>query len=61
MIGVRAGLDSNIAIAVLNGNPQALARFRQEGPVALPAVVVGELLYGALNSGLGAANVRRYE
>ena len=60
MIGVRVALDTDIAIAILNRNPRALARYDTEGPLALPAVVAGELLYGALNSALSAANLERY-
>src|SRR3954471_21519243 len=61
MIGVRAALDTSIAIAILNRVPSAPARFDAEGPFAVPAVVAGELLFGAANSGLGSANLRRFE
>jgi tRNA(fMet)-specific endonuclease VapC len=61
MSGVRVALDTTTAVAILNENPYVLARQQQEGPLALPAAVVAELRFGALNSGLKEENVARYE
>src|SRR5687768_2941793 len=61
MTGVRVALDTNVAVAILNGSPHAIARYDAEGPFSLSTTVVGELLFGALNSGLAAANILRYE
>jgi tRNA(fMet)-specific endonuclease VapC len=61
MNGVRVALDTSIAVQFLNSVPEIVARFRAEGPVALPMPVVGELFFGAINSGLRAANYARYQ
>lgn len=61
MIGARVVLDTSIAVAVLNRQPAALARYHAEGPMALPAVAAGELLFGAANSGLQRENLERYQ
>ena len=61
MNGVRVALDTSIAIKFLNSVPAVVARFRAEGLVALPITVVGELLFGAISSGLKAANYARYQ
>lgn len=61
MNGVRVALDTNAAIRILNSEPAAVRRFRAEAWVALPMPVVGELLFGAANSGLSVENSTRYE
>ncbi len=43
-------LDTNIAIAALNGEPAVVDKLRNTTKVFLPLPVVGELLFGALNS-----------
>ena len=53
-------LDTTQAIAVLN-NTGAGTWIRPFTRVCLPAPVVGELLYGALNSGRPESNRRRVE
>jgi tRNA(fMet)-specific endonuclease VapC len=60
MTGIRVALDTSTAVALLNNNAVVLARYEAE-KVALPAAVVAELRFAALNSGLRAANVARYE
>ena len=40
-------LDTNIAVAFLNGHPEVIARVGTASRVALPAPTVGELLFGA--------------
>jgi tRNA(fMet)-specific endonuclease VapC len=60
MNGSRVALDTNITIAILNREAQAMAAYRSAGRICLPSVVIGELLFGAVNSGMGAANLARY-
>lgn len=54
-------LDTNIVAALLNANPVVIARFARvpESDVALPIVVIAELLYGAHRSARASANVAR--
>jgi tRNA(fMet)-specific endonuclease VapC len=59
MSGSRVVLDSNQAIALLNGVGEIGAWVRQYPEVCLPVPVVGELLYGALNSARPEANLGR--
>ena len=46
----RYALDTNVAIALLNGEPAVVARWQAADEVVLPAPVLGELLYGAMKS-----------
>jgi len=53
-------LDTNIVVAYLNGNKVAAARLKDSLPeVAISALVLGELLYGAWASARAAENVER--
>ncbi len=55
-------LDSNVAIAILNGDPAAETSFKDRLPeVAISAVALSELIYGAVNSARPADNLRRLE
>jgi tRNA(fMet)-specific endonuclease VapC len=58
-------IDTNVAIAVLNGRPpQVVARFAEalaRGPVALPAPSLHELWYGAAKSTRVSDNIDRIE
>ena len=58
-------IDTNVAIAALNGRPpqvvERLAEALVRGPVALPAVSLHELWYGAAKSARVAENVDRIE
>jgi len=58
-------IDTNVAIAALNGRPvQAVDRLAEaltRGPVALPAPALHELWYGAAKSTRIAENVARIE
>lgn len=56
MTGARVALDTNIAVHYLNGVQLVEDRFHAETRVALPAIVVGELLFGARNSRHRVAN-----
>jgi predicted nucleic acid-binding protein len=46
----KAILDTNIVVRLLNGNPKAKARIDAIDETFLPCIVVGELIYGAVNS-----------
>ncbi len=52
-------VDSNVAIAILNGQLDLQARRQQEGQVFLCPAVVEELAYGALKSQRVEANLSR--
>jgi tRNA(fMet)-specific endonuclease VapC len=58
-------IDTNVAIAALNSRPpqvvERLAEALMRGPVALPAVSLHELWYGAAKSARVAENVMRIE
>jgi tRNA(fMet)-specific endonuclease VapC len=58
-------IDTNVAIAALNGRPaqvmDRLAEALTRGPVALPAPALHELWYGAAKSSRLAENVDRIE
>lgn len=50
-------LDTNIVIHALRGNEKVVRRFEERaGSLALPAMVLGELLYGVARSGNPAKN-----
>ena len=53
-------LDTNIAVAFLNGHAGVIAKVGTAGRVALPVPVAGELLFGAKKSGRTAANLERF-
>ena len=52
-------LDTNVVVAILNGEERANERLRDGGDVILPVVVLGELLFGARNSARPKANEQR--
>ena len=54
-------LDTNAAISILNGEEHVIARTRHQTQVYLPLPVVGELLFGALNSQRAEANLARIQ
>lgn len=53
-------LDTNAAIALLNGKGSIQDALRNYDIVFLPATVVGELLFGAKNSQRKAANLKKF-
>lgn len=53
-------LDSNMAIRYLNGDPVVVGKVTAQPTVALPLIVVGELLFGAENSARPLKNLERY-
>ena len=54
-------LDTNVIIALLNGEEAVARHFRQDPEAYLPVIAVGELFYGARRSARAEANVRRVE
>src|SRR5258706_2984209 len=61
MTGDRAILDTNVAIALLNAEPGIEASLQSFVTLCLAATVVGELLFGALNSNRPTENVERVQ
>jgi predicted nucleic acid-binding protein len=55
------GLDSNGAIAYLQGHPQAVSWVEAADALFLPVICYGELRYGALHSKKAAANLAKLE
>lgn len=54
-------LDTNQAIAILNDVPAAVAFYGTFAELYLPVTVLGELRYGALNSGKVNQNLERID
>lgn len=61
MHGAKVALDTNVAIALLNGHPETARWALNFREIFLPSPVIGELCYGALNSGRPSENLRRIE
>ena len=59
MTGSRVALDTNHAIHVLNDVPAIISWLNAFDHLCLPVTVVGELLYGAMNSGKSTENLAR--
>ena len=51
-------LDTNVVIAFLNGDEGVAAKIEACGEIALPVIVLGELLYGVLRSSRHRENKR---
>jgi len=54
-------LDTNIIIALLNGDSAVLSNLDQASEVFMPAVALGELFLGAAKSGRPSENIHRIE
>ena len=54
-------LDTNIVIAIFAGEDTVWDRLTQVDEVYIPSIVLGELYYGARNSGRVAQNVARID
>ena len=54
-------LDTNVIIALFAAERNVLQRLEKADQVFVPAIAVGELLYGALKSGPARSNVARIE
>jgi tRNA(fMet)-specific endonuclease VapC len=61
MTGNSIALDSNQAIACLNGRPGFDSWMAQFTSIHLPVIVVGELRFGALKSARSSANITRIQ
>jgi tRNA(fMet)-specific endonuclease VapC len=57
----RVLLDTNIVIALLDGDEAVLSNPDQAEEVFIPAIVVGELFFGAAKSGRPAENIDKVE
>lgn len=53
-------LDTNIAVAILNGKTAVVELLQQFDDIYLPITVSGELLFGAKNSANRVRNESRY-
>jgi tRNA(fMet)-specific endonuclease VapC len=54
-------LDTNIIIALLNGDEVVLSNLVQSPEVFIPSIALGELFFGAAKSGRPAENIDRVE
>jgi tRNA(fMet)-specific endonuclease VapC len=54
-------LDTNIIIALLNGDDAVLANLDQASEVFVPAIALGELFFGAAKSGRPTENIDRVQ
>ena len=54
-------LDTNIVIAVLDGDQGAIANLALAPEVSIPAIVLGELLFGAAKSARAVENTAKVE
>jgi tRNA(fMet)-specific endonuclease VapC len=59
--GGRFLLDTNIIIALLEGDDAVLSNLDQAAEVFIPAVALGEVFFGAAKSGRPAENAARVE
>ncbi|AEE51804.1 type II toxin-antitoxin system VapC family toxin [Haliscomenobacter hydrossis] len=56
----KIALDTNVAIALLNGNSEIVTIIQSFDSIYLPITVCGELLYGAKNSAKSKTNLEFY-
>jgi tRNA(fMet)-specific endonuclease VapC len=61
MAGGRVAVDTNVVIALLQGEPQVVNNFERCEEVLLPFPVKGELAFGALKSGNPEKNAERLD
>ena len=54
-------LDTNIVIALLNGDPGVLVHLESASEVFVPAVALGELFFGAAKSARASENIDRVQ
>lgn len=54
-------LDTNIVIALFSGDASVSEKIALTSEIYLPAIVIGELYYGAYNSSKKQANIERIE
>ena len=53
-------IDTSVAVNILNADKSIISKVFQFYPIYLPIVVVGELLFGAKNSGKSEKNIKKY-
>lgn len=53
-------IDTNIAIDILNGRENVIKLFKDCSSLFIPITVVGELLFGAINSAKKEKNLPKY-
>lgn len=56
----KLALDTNVAIALLNGNPEITTHIQSFDSIFSPITVCGELLFGAKNSAKSKSNLELY-
>jgi len=61
MSGNKLALDTNVAIAWLRGGSEIAARLHSFTTFYLPSIVLGELLFGAINSDRAVDNIAPVE
>jgi tRNA(fMet)-specific endonuclease VapC len=54
-------LDTNVVIALFNGDEKITKWMAKTGEVLIPNIVIGELYYGSLKSKLKKDNIRKIE
>ena len=59
--GARVALDTDVAIAILNEARGAWERVQRFDEIYLPVPAIGELRFGALNSGRPVENLRKID
>jgi len=59
MTGSVVALDTNVVVALLNGDPKIISWLASFPTLCIPIPVVGELLFGAMNSTRAAENLTR--
>ena len=57
----RVAIDTNIAIKMLNGDEATDRCLSEYSEICLPVIVVGELIFGALNSKRAEQNLERHK
>src|SRR5437868_1946555 len=61
MTGSLVVLDTNVVVALLNGDPKIASWLASFPTLCIPMPVIGELLFGALNSTRSAENLNRVQ
>jgi len=61
MAGSRVAVDTNVVIALLQGDDEVVGNFEQCDEILLPFPVKGELFFGALKSGNPERNAERLD
>ena len=54
-------LDTNIVIALLEGDEAVISNLDESGEIFIPAIVLGELFFGATKSGRPTENTAKVE